>query len=72
VKEENPGFFGSVTGGIRGVIENLRTRRLQVGRRENQTRFVPANGSEQSLELEQQNSRTQRQYDMLAKRRSML
>jgi hypothetical protein len=72
VNEAKSGFFGSVTGAIRGFVENLRTKGLHIGRREDQTRLAPANVSEQSLELEQQNTKTQRQYAMLAKRRSML
>jgi hypothetical protein len=72
VNEAKPGFFGAVTGAVRGFVENLRTRGLHIGRREDQTRLAPANVSEQSLELEQQNTKTQRQYAMLAKRRSML
>jgi hypothetical protein len=70
-KKEKLGFFSSVVGAMTGLVENLRARGLQSGNRDH-TRRVPASDSEQDLELEQANTRTQRQYAMLAKRRSML
>jgi hypothetical protein len=69
-----PNFFssvtGSVTGAVTGFVENLRSRGVHIGKNKNQTQLTPASVSEQDLELEQSN--TQRQYAMLAKRRSML
>ncbi|KAF2792545.1 hypothetical protein K505DRAFT_307491 [Melanomma pulvis-pyrius CBS 109.77] len=63
-----PGFFAPIT----AAIERLRRRGLHLGRRQNQTLLRPASVSEHELELEHANTRTQRQYAMLAKRRSML
>ncbi|KAF2711947.1 hypothetical protein K504DRAFT_372170 [Pleomassaria siparia CBS 279.74] len=67
-----PGAFAGVLGAIAGGLETIRARVLHIGRKKDHTSLRPASVNEVDLELEHQNTRRQRQYAMLAKRRSML
>lgn len=62
----------SIFGVIASSFNSLRERGLHLGSRKTQTLLRPVSVVEADFEMEDGHSKTQRQYAMLAKRRSML
>ena len=62
------GFFGSIT----QSFNSLREKGLSFGKKRGQARMQPLSTVDTDMEMEDANTKTQRQYAKLAKRRSML